>query len=298
MPTKSLNIASIRIDGGTQSRVAISQATVAEYAQVIADGDVLPAITVFFDGADYWLADGFHRLHAHTAAGKVSIMADVLSGICRDAILYSLAANTVHGLRPTNEDKRKAVAIMLADSEWSLLSSREIAKHCGCSHTHVDRMRSPKAAPETATKKSDDSKASGTCATSKPEKGTAPGTCATPATTAQAEKKAAAEQNAQDAYGDADPVALLEEAEKKILVLEKAMAAAEADDQKAETLKWKRIADVANRRQDELMETVNQREKELQRMANWLNRISRAVGEDDRSKLAAKVEALVRAQKA
>jgi hypothetical protein len=111
-------------------------------------------------------------------------------------------------------------------------------------------------------------------------------------------KQLEAEQNAADAHGDADPIAMLEEAEKQISTLQAELFALQADDQKAETLKFKRLAEIANRRQNELMETVNAREKELQRQANWLNRIGKAVGEDDPSKLAAKVEALARTAKA
>lgn len=153
MTNKTLNLAAIRLDGGTQSRVSINQDAVAEYAHVITEGDTLPAITVFHDGADYWLADGFHRLHAHKAAGKASIVADVLTGTCRDAVLYSLAANTVHGLRPTIDDKRKAIGIMLADPEWSLLADREIARHCGVSHTFVANIRRPKPEADKATRR-------------------------------------------------------------------------------------------------------------------------------------------------
>jgi hypothetical protein len=42
------------------------------------------------------------------------------------------------------------------------------------------------------------------------------------------------------------------------------------------------------------MDTVNVREKELQRMANILRRIGKAVDEEDQSKIAAVVEAIVR----
>lgn len=294
MPTKSLNLAAIRIDGGTQSRVAINQDAVAEYAQVITDGDTLPNITVFLDGADYWLADGFHRLFAHKAAGKASIVADVLTGTCRDAVLYSLAANTVHGLRPSNEDKRKAVGIMLADEEWAALSVREIARHCGVSHTLVLRMQKPEPAPaEPAAQPAQ----SGTSSTEPADQAPKSGTSSSKTTPAQTAKEAEAAQAAQDAHGDTDPVAMWEAAEKQVTVLQKELAAAQADDKQAEIIKWKRVADVATRRQDELMDTVNQREKELQRMANWLSRIGKALGEDDKSKLPAKVEALVRGVK-
>jgi hypothetical protein len=291
MPTKSLNLAAIRIDGGTQSRVAINQDAVAEYAQVITEGDTLPAITVFFDGADYWLADGFHRLFANKSAGKASVLADVLTGTCRDAILYSLAANTVHGLRPTNEDKRKAVGIMLADPEWSLLTAREIAKHCGVSHTLVLRMQKPE---PTASEPAKTQPQSGTSSTASDDRTPKSGTSSTKAAPELTEKQAEAAQAAQDAHGDTDPVAMWEAAEKQVVVLQKELDAAQADDAKAEIIKWKRIADLARRRQNELMDTVNQREKELQRLSNILRRIGKAVDEEDTSKIAAVVEAIVR----
>ncbi len=107
-------------------------------------------------------------------------------------------------------------------------------------------------------------------------------------------RQAEADQNAADAHGDADPIAMLEEAEKKISTLQAELIALQADDQKAETLKWRRLADVARNRQDELMATVNAREKELQRISNWLRRIGAAVCEEDHSRAVAKVEAKFR----
>lgn len=141
---KKLNINTIRIDGGTQSRVEISMEAVAEYAEAIKDGIEFPAVVVFHDGADHWLADGFHRYHAHKQAGKVSILAEIRSGTVRDAILHSLGANASHGLRRSNADKRKAVTAMLADDEWAGWSDRKIAEACGVSQPFVSGIRKPK----------------------------------------------------------------------------------------------------------------------------------------------------------
>ena len=44
---KSLNLAAIVIDKGTQSRAQISEETVTDYAEAMSAGDQFPAITVF-----------------------------------------------------------------------------------------------------------------------------------------------------------------------------------------------------------------------------------------------------------
>jgi lysophospholipase L1-like esterase len=141
--TKNINIKLIRIDGGTQSRVALNQDVVSDYRDALARGD-LPPVVLFFDGSDHWLADGFHRFHAYRTAGKASIPADVRSGTKRDAMLFSFGANGAHGLRRTNDDKRKAVSAMLADAEWSALSDRQIAIHCAVTQPFVSGLRKPK----------------------------------------------------------------------------------------------------------------------------------------------------------
>ncbi len=136
-----MNIKLIRIDGGTQSRVSIDQSTVSEYADAIEAGSVFPPIRVYFDGVSYWLGDGFHRYFAHLKAGKEGIAADVVNGTQRDALLYSVSANALHGLRRTNADKRKAVTIMLEDFEWQEWSNSEIARQCHVSPPLVAQIR-------------------------------------------------------------------------------------------------------------------------------------------------------------
>jgi uncharacterized ParB-like nuclease family protein len=130
---KKLNIQSIIIDKGTQSRAAISEDTVSDYAEAMQAGDEFPPVVAFHDGVDYYLADGFHRLHAVKRLGKTSIQADVRTGTLRDAILYSLGANRDHGLRRSNADKRKCVMTLLEDFEWGDLSVNEMARICGVS---------------------------------------------------------------------------------------------------------------------------------------------------------------------
>ncbi len=138
----NLALNTISVGGGTQARTEINQAIVAEYAEALTNGATFPPVVVFEDGASIWLADGFHRFHAHGKANRETIDCDVRTGTQRDAILFSLSANSSHGLRRTNEDKRKAVMTLLNDPEWSAWSARNIANICGVSSTFVDGIKS------------------------------------------------------------------------------------------------------------------------------------------------------------
>jgi uncharacterized ParB-like nuclease family protein len=138
---KTLNLNSIIIDKGTQSRAAISEDTVSDYAEAMQAGDQFPPVVAFFDGVEYYLADGFHRLHAAKRLHKASIQADVRTGTLRDAILYSLGANRDHGLRRSNADKRKCVQTLLEDFEWGELSVNEMARICGVSPQLVTAVK-------------------------------------------------------------------------------------------------------------------------------------------------------------
>lgn len=138
--TQTLKLADIRIDGGTQPRESINQEYVGDLANE-ADVMKLPPLTVFHDGTDYWLADGFHRYHALKSIQVAEFPCEVHTGTQRDAVWYSLAANTSHGLRRTNADKRKAVRIALADPQWAALSSFALAGHIGVSHRMIQDVK-------------------------------------------------------------------------------------------------------------------------------------------------------------
>ena len=141
MTQKTINIASIRVNGGTQSRASINRDTVSDYAEAMGNGATFPPIVVFYDGADYWLADGFHRYEAYDRASIYDVPAEVHQGTQRDAILYSLGANDTHGMRRSAEDKRRSIQKMFSDPEWSTWSDREIARQCRVSPSFVAKYR-------------------------------------------------------------------------------------------------------------------------------------------------------------
>lgn len=136
-----LNIKLIRMDCGTQSRDANDQEHIDFLAEQLQSGEILPPITVVHDGLEYYLADGFHRVHAHIKLGKASIKCEVITGTLRHAIDLSGMANKTHGLNRSHATKRKQVLIYLEDFEWSELSDRQIAKKVGVSHPFVANLR-------------------------------------------------------------------------------------------------------------------------------------------------------------
>jgi uncharacterized ParB-like nuclease family protein len=138
---ETIKLFMVRLDGGTQSRASLSDSTIDEYAEAIANGATFPPVTIFHDGDSYWLSEGFHRFHAHERAGRESIACDIRQGTRRDAVLFGAGANAEHGLRRTNEDKRRAVMTLLGDNEWREWSDREIARRCGVSQPFVSSLR-------------------------------------------------------------------------------------------------------------------------------------------------------------
>ena len=140
---QTLRLDQIRIDGGTQPRVAIDEQVVAEYADLYSNGVKLPPVTVFYDGATYWLADGFHRYWANKRIDCEYVFADVHQGTQRDAQWYSFGANSEHGLRRTRDDVAHILKRIFMDEKWSKASVPEIVEHTGIpkSTVHDHRQR-------------------------------------------------------------------------------------------------------------------------------------------------------------
>lgn len=138
---ESLPITSIRLDGGTQPRAALDFGAIEDYSEAMSAGAKFPAVTVFYDGTDYWLADGFHRVKAAFAAGFDLIECDLRQGAVEEAQWYSLSANKSNGLRRTTEDKQRAVKAALTHTRGAGLSDKQVARHCGVTPPTVAAWR-------------------------------------------------------------------------------------------------------------------------------------------------------------
>jgi len=138
---QQLQLKQIRLDGGTQVRASIKEEAVMRYAEDMEGGSVFPPLRVFFDGTDYWLADGFHRYHAALRIGVQEFLCEVDTGTARDALFYGSKANNLHGQPMDNADKRKITMIFIEDFEWGEWSNSEIARQLHVSAPFVAKMR-------------------------------------------------------------------------------------------------------------------------------------------------------------
>lgn len=138
---ESLLLSVIRTDGGTQARVSLNQTVVNEYSDAIKDGDKFPPVVVFYDGAEHWLADGFHRYFAHKALKFAEINAEIHEGTKDDAILFSFQANKHRGLRMNSEDFKSIILRMTHHPIWKEWTNAAIASHIGVSPATISRMK-------------------------------------------------------------------------------------------------------------------------------------------------------------
>ena len=136
---KKIKLSEIVTDAGTQVRAGLNEATVADYAEALADGAKFPPVIVFHDGSQYIAADGFHRIHAAMRNGATQIECDVRKGGKLDALKFALGCNAHHGLRRTNADKRHAVEMAL--EEFGHLSNDVLAEICAVSLRYVFQIR-------------------------------------------------------------------------------------------------------------------------------------------------------------
>jgi hypothetical protein len=195
----------IRTDGGTQQRTLFDNAVLGDYVEVMAHvGEEFPPVDVFFDGGDYWLADGFYRVAAVAALNRPSIAAHVREGTQRDAVLFSLGANARHGLPRTPDDKRRAVLVMLRDPEWSSWSDGVVADRVRVSLPFVRKLRRQVEAETTA---ATSATSAGTDASDAPDVENAP---ATPQPTRRRGRDGRIQETAR--IGKRDPAGELTEA--------------------------------------------------------------------------------------
>jgi hypothetical protein len=134
-----VEISSICLEKSIQVREREDEEVVKDYAEKLDAGVELPPIVLFYDGSMLLIADGFHRLAAAKLNGNTQIPAYLHAGGRSAAVRHALQANVTHGLRLTSADKRRKVALALA--EYPALSDAQIAEICAVSGSLVRTFR-------------------------------------------------------------------------------------------------------------------------------------------------------------
>lgn len=130
-----------------QTRVTLDEETINDYAEVYREDEFkMPPIDVIDVLATNTLlvTDGFHRIEAARRAGRTRIRCLLARGTPTDALKAALKANSSHGLRRTNADKRKALALAWERREELFggePSHEALAEACGVSKITVRRFR-------------------------------------------------------------------------------------------------------------------------------------------------------------
>jgi hypothetical protein len=135
MPTNTLSLLALRLDEELQPRAAIDRTVLENYVQLLVDGVRFPPIVAFRDteAKALWLADGFHRWHAHKVLDADGIDVEIIDGSRRDALLYSLSANAKHGLQRGDTDYRRAYEIACRNGLVDSTDSEAVAALLRCS---------------------------------------------------------------------------------------------------------------------------------------------------------------------
>lgn len=139
---KQVPIEELELDTRCQARVGLLHEAIAEYAAEYEAGRDLPPIDVFDVDGTLYVVDGFHRIPAALEAGKAFVRVNVVgSGDIDAAIWHATGVNQTHGVRRSNEDKRRAVRMAIRSQVGQEQSSRAIAEHCGVGHPFVSKLR-------------------------------------------------------------------------------------------------------------------------------------------------------------
>ena len=136
---RKFSVEELVVDERLQTRAALNQAVLRDYAKAMGQEQKFPPLLVGIINDVSYVVDGFHRLEAAKLAGLTELQAETFEGTWQEGLESALGANTTHGCRRTNADKRKAVSLALVPF-WDK-SDTVIADLCGVADRFVAKMR-------------------------------------------------------------------------------------------------------------------------------------------------------------
>lgn len=135
-----LKLSQIEVDETFLPRDEYKKEEVEHYAECLKNGDILPPIVVFKKDSRFILASGYLRFEAYKLIEAIEIDVIVKEGSDHERIAESIESNSKHGLRLTNDEKRKCIKYFLSHPETQSWSNNSIGKKCGTSHHLVGTL--------------------------------------------------------------------------------------------------------------------------------------------------------------
>lgn len=126
-----------------QSRAEGTPRPTEEYAAEMRNGTVFPPLDGVVDAEKktIFIFDGCTRAEAARMSGATTFALRLRLGTRDDAILGAAAANSTHGARRTNADKRSAVKLIMENPIWAAWSNNKIAAMAKVSPPLVEDVR-------------------------------------------------------------------------------------------------------------------------------------------------------------
>lgn len=146
-------IGDLHVDANLQMRTKMDMETVEHYVEQgierIIKVSPIQVVWVETNGVDDWyIVDGFHRMHAAIAAGLDSVDIEIVKGTYDQALQYAMSANFRGNLSPNQEDCARAIAKLLEVSPDFGYDSKKVVKYLTSfgikkrtAETHTDDLR-------------------------------------------------------------------------------------------------------------------------------------------------------------
>ncbi len=154
MAQQKIKLSDIRLDGNTQHR-KLNEPAVRDYSLLMKEGHKFPPVEIVFDGTDYWLWDGFHRVEAARRGGAETIIANVVRNSHEHAVLLSYGANSQHGRPRQDGEIQTIIRKMMGSTQYDGWTDQAYAETVGASRFYINRVRNTKPR-ETKKKKKDE----------------------------------------------------------------------------------------------------------------------------------------------
>lgn len=107
--------------------VPLNEQIVAAYIQEIEPTRIFSTLKVCFDGTDYWLFDGYHRLEAMKRLGFNTCTVQIFKGSRRDAFRRYIKDKLKCEHRESQNVFKHCLRILSEDEEWSNLDASKLA---------------------------------------------------------------------------------------------------------------------------------------------------------------------------